>query len=188
MKHPLHQFRFCPKCGSENFRENNEKSKKCADCGFTYYFNSSAAVVAVIENAEGEILVATRAKDPAKGTFDLPGGFIDMHESGEDAIRREVHEETGLLITSAKYLFSIPNIYVYSGFEVQTVDLFFRCFVPDFQGLHPQDDVSELQFIPPDKLSPADFGLTSIKQGVEKLLREYQHTKKLHRNTIKEES
>ena len=188
MAHPLHQFRFCPKCGSSQFAENNEKSKKCADCGFVYYFNSSAAVVAVIENAAGEILVARRAKDPAKGTLDLPGGFIDMHETAEEAVRREVGEETNLRVTSSEYLFSIPNIYVYSGFEVQTVDLFFRCFVHDFQGLHPQDDVSELQFIPPDKLSPADFGLTSIKQGVEKLLREYQHTKKLHRNTIKEES
>lgn len=188
MAHPLYQFRFCPKCGSSQFAENNEKSKKCADCGFVYYFNSSAAVVAVIENAAGEILVARRAKDPAKGTLDLPGGFIDMHETAEEAVRREVGEETTLRVTSSEYLFSIPNIYVYSGFEVQTVDLFFRCFVHDFQGLHPQDDVSELQFILPDKLSPADFGLRSIRQGVEKLLREYQHTKKLDRNTIKEES
>lgn len=188
MNHPLHQFRFCPKCGSSQFAENNEKSKKCADCGFIYYFNSSAAVVAVIENVEGEILVARRAKDPAKGTLDLPGGFIDMHETAEEAIRREVGEETTLRVTSSEYLFSIPNIYVYSGFEVQTVDLFFRCLVHDFHGLHPHDDVSELQFIAPNKLSPADFGLTSIRQGVEKLLREYQHTKKLHRNTITEES
>ena len=170
MKHPLHQFRFCPKCGSENFRENNEKSKKCADCGFTYYFNSSAAVVAVIENAEGEILVATRAKDPAKGTFDLPGGFIDMHESGEDAIRREVHEETGLLITSAEYLFSIPNIYVYSGFEVHTLDMFFRCKSVNLSDLNAQDDVLELQFIARNKLNPADFGLMSIRKGIEKIL------------------
>ena len=86
MAHPLHQFRFCPKCGSSQFAENNEKSKKCADCGFVYYFNSSAAVVAVIENAAGEILVARRAKDPAKGTLDLPGGFIDMHETAEEAV------------------------------------------------------------------------------------------------------
>ena len=172
MPHPLHQFRFCPKCGSENFRENNEKSKKCADCGFTCYFNSSAAVVAVIENAEGEILVATRAKDPAKGTFDLPGGFIDMHESGEDAIRREVHEETGLLITSAEYLFSIPNIYVYSGFEVHTLDVFFRCKANNFSDLKAQDDVSELQFIARNKLNPADFGLDSIRKGIEKILEE----------------
>ncbi|MDD3788039.1 MAG: NUDIX domain-containing protein [Petrimonas sp.] len=170
MRHPLDQFHFCPKCGSKNFNVNNEKSKKCGDCGFTYYFNSSAAVVAVIENAEGEILVATRAKDPAKGTLDLPGGFIDMHETAEEAVAREVLEETGLSITSMQYLFSIPNIYVYSGFEVHTLDMFFRCNINDFNGLNAQDDVAELSFIKRKKLNPADFGLESVRKGIEKML------------------
>ena len=172
MKHPLHQFHFCLKCGSENFNENNLKSKKCADCGFTYYFNSSAAVVAVIENEKGEVLVARRAKDPAKGTYDLPGGFTDMYETAEEAVVREVREETGLLITSPKYLFSIPNIYVYSGFEVHTMDMFFQCSVLSFSGMSPMDDVSELFFIDKKQLNPADFGLVSIRKGIEIIVEE----------------
>ena len=40
--HPLELFKFCPVCGSPHFEIHNEKSKKCADCGFVYYFNSSA--------------------------------------------------------------------------------------------------------------------------------------------------
>jgi ADP-ribose pyrophosphatase YjhB (NUDIX family) len=172
MKHPLQQFLFCPQCGSPHFTENNEKSKRCADCGFVYYFNSSAAVVAVIENSKGEILVARRGKEPAKGTLDLPGGFVDLYETAEEAACREVAEETGLSVTSLQYLFSIPNIYVYSGFEVHTVDMFFRCRVSDFNGLQAQDDVSELQFIAPDRLNPAEFGLVSVQKAVEKLLSE----------------
>ncbi len=172
MKHPLQQFRFCPKCGSRQFIEHNEKSKKCSDCGFIYYFNSSAAVVAVIENNKGEILVARRAKDPAQGTLDLPGGFVDMHETAEEAVAREILEETRLSINSSEYLFSIPNIYLYSGFEVHTVDISFRCRVSEFNHLTPQDDVSELLFIALDRLNPADFGLVSIRKGVEKLLSE----------------
>jgi len=168
--HPLHQFHFCPKCGSNNFVENNEKSKKCTDCGFVYYFNSSAAVVAIIENEKNEILVATRVADPAKGTFDLPGGFIDMHETAEEAVCREVLEETGLQIHSVEYLFSIPNIYVYSGFEVHTVDMFFRCNTKNFSGLKANDDVAELQFIARNKLNPNDFGLISIRKGIEKIV------------------
>ena len=170
MTHPFHDFLFCPKCGSSRFRENNEKSKKCSDCGFTYYFNSSTAVVAVIENNKEEVLVARRAKDPAKGTLDLPGGFVDTFETAEEAMEREVMEETGLSIFSSQYLFSIPNIYLYSGFEVHTVDLFFQCKIDDFSGLKAQDDVSELLFIRREELEPADFGLISIQKAIKKIV------------------
>lgn len=167
--HPLSLFKFCPKCGSDKFNVNNEESKKCGSCGFTYYFNSSASIVAIIENAQDEVLVARRAKDPAKGTLDLPGGFAAMHETIEDTVRREILEETRLEIDSLQYLFSIPNIYVYSGFEVHTMDLFFECRIDDFSKMKAQDDVVELLFIPKKELNPKDFGLMSIKKGVEKL-------------------
>lgn len=77
MMHPLELFNYCPKCGSPRFEVNNEKSKRCADCGFVYYFNSSAATVAFILNDKNELLVCRRGKEPAKGTLDLSGGFID---------------------------------------------------------------------------------------------------------------
>ena len=88
MEHPLSQFKYCPKCGSIHFEINNEKSKRCADCGFVYYFNPSAATVALIMNEQNELLVCRRAKDPAKGTLDLPGGFIDMAETGEEVLKK----------------------------------------------------------------------------------------------------
>ena len=103
MEHPLSQFKYCPKCGSAHFDINNEKSKRCADCGFVYYFNPSAATVALIMNERNELLVCRRAKDPAKGTLDLPGGFIDMAETGEEGVTREVKEETGYTLTSYRF-------------------------------------------------------------------------------------
>jgi mutator protein MutT len=127
-------------------------------------------VVAVIENNKGEILVCRRANDPAKDTLDLPGGFIDMYETAEEAACREIKEETRLIVTSIEYLFSIPNIYLYSDFEVHTVDMFFKCKVDDFSELKAQDDVSELFFISPNELNPSDFGLISIRKGIEKFL------------------
>ena len=97
MKHPLAQFLYCPECGSPHFKVNNEKSKKCTDCGFVYYFNPSAATVALILNEKNELLVCRRAKEPAKGTLDLPGGFIDMNETGEEGVAREVLEADDLV-------------------------------------------------------------------------------------------
>ena len=83
MHHPLELFRYCPKCGSELFEVHNIKSKHCSNCGFTYYQNPSSATAAFILNSKGELLVVRRAKDPAKGTLDLPGGFVDNGETGE---------------------------------------------------------------------------------------------------------
>ena len=131
MEHPLAQFKFCPKCGSPRFEVHNGKSKHCADCGFTYYFNPSSATVALIQNGRGELLVCRRGKEPAKGTLDLPGGFVDMFETGEEGVIREVKEETGLDVQRTQYLFSLPNLYLYSGFLVHTLDMFFRCTVAD---------------------------------------------------------
>ncbi|MFR9166061.1 MAG: NUDIX hydrolase [Dysgonomonas sp.] len=168
--HPLSQFRYCPKCGSDRFVENNFKSKKCLSCGFVYYFNSCGATVAIIINKENELLVATRASDPAKGTFDLPGGFVDMYETAEEGVMREVKEETGLDVSRVEYLFSLPNIYVYSGFEVHTIDLFFLCHVGDTSKLDAEDDVAKLQFIKLEDIDPEQFGLNSVKTGIKKLL------------------
>lgn len=166
MLHPLHQFIYCPKCGANSFAERNEKAKHCTSCGFVYYFNPSAAVACFIRNAQGELLLVRRAKDPAKGTLDLPGGFTDMHESAEEAARREVKEETGLVVTNCRYLFSLPNIYPYAGFDVHTVDLFFECLTDTFDGVCAEDDAAEIIILSPDKIHPDDFGLQSIKEAV----------------------
>lgn len=167
--HPLSQFKYCPKCGSDKFVENNIKSKRCEKCGFVYYFNSCAATVAVIINEKKELLVATRAHEPVKGTFDLPGGFVDMYETGEAAMSREVKEETGLDVDEMKYLFSVPNVYVYSGFEVHTLDLVYLCKVTDTHVLKAEDDVAKLEFIKISELNPDLFGLLSIKEVIQKI-------------------
>ncbi|NDW17360.1 NUDIX domain-containing protein [Dysgonomonas sp. 216] len=168
--HPLSQFKYCPKCGSVRFIENNFKSKKCEDCKFVYYFNSCGATVALIVNDNNELLVATRAHEPAKGTLDMPGGFVDMDETAEQAVIREVKEETGLDITNPKYLFSLPNIYVYSGFEVHTIDMFFVCLLSGAYSLKADDDVAKLEFMKLSEIKPELFGLKSVKLGIEKIL------------------
>ena len=94
--HPLEVFRFCPKCGSQDFKIHNALSRHCANCGFTFYQNPRASTAAFILNDKGELLVATRGKEPAKGTLDLPGGFVDNDENAEEGMVREIKEETGL--------------------------------------------------------------------------------------------
>lgn len=172
MSHPLTKFRFCPVCGSPHFEEQNFKAKQCRTCGFTYYFNPSAATVALITNERGELLVCRRAKEPAKGTLDLPGGFLDMDETGEEGVAREVLEETGLTVTRADYLFSLPNTYLYSDFLVHTLDQFFRCTVADPSPLRAADDVASASWLPLSQIRPEEFGLHSVRAGIIRFLKE----------------
>ena len=95
--HVLDKFKYCPACGSSGFEEQDEKSKRCKRCGFEYYLNPSAAVAAFILNSRGQLLTLRRSKAPAKGTLDLPGGFVDIGENINEALMREVKEETGLI-------------------------------------------------------------------------------------------
>lgn len=169
MSHPLDIFRHCPVCGKEGFAINNVKSKRCEGCGFVLYFNAISATVAVIMNEKDEILVARRAKEPAKGTLDLPGGFADSMETAEEAVTREVLEESGLRVTETKYLFSLPNKYLYSGFEEHTLDMFFLCRVESGNCPIANDDVEELAWMSLDDIRPELFGLQSIRRGIELL-------------------
>lgn len=170
MPHPLHLFRHCPRCGCDAFSENDERSKRCASCNFVFYHNASAATVAVIIDEQGRLLITRRALEPAKGTLDLPGGFVDPGESIEDGCLREVLEETGAEAILERYLFSLPNTYRFSDFDVHTTDAFFLVKIKPGHKLRPNDDAAELFWCEPHRLSPDDFGLQSIREGVRRLL------------------
>lgn len=176
-EHPLTRFACCPVCGSRRFVVNNFKSKRCQDCGFTYYANPCSATAAFMVNDLGELLVVRRAKEPAKGTLDLPGGFVDMGETVEQGMRREIKEETGLDVGDIQYLFSSPNVYQYSGMGIHTLDMDF--LVPlhgDAEAIKQQvkadDDAAEALWIALADINPDDFGLTSIRNAVIRFLSE----------------
>ncbi|NYF36900.1 NUDIX domain-containing protein [Stenotrophomonas sp. JAI102] len=59
---------------------------------------------AVIQRADGAILLVQRGRQPEQGHWGLPGGKVDFMEKVEDAVVREVLEETGLEVTVERLL------------------------------------------------------------------------------------
>lgn len=157
-------------CGSHHFVANGATSKKCENCGFEYFMNPSASNVAIIKNSKGEILVERRKQEPAKGTLDLPGGFTQIGETSEEGVKREVMEETGLEVTASKYLFSLPNVYRYSGIDIHTLDMFYLCEVADDTVVAAADDAAECMWLSPDDIHTEQFGLRSVRWGLIKFL------------------
>ncbi len=174
MAHFLDKFRYCPVCGSSRFEINNVKSKKCDDCGFIYYANPSSATVALILNEKDELLVVRRKNAPGKGMLDMPGGFIDMYETGEEGVAREVKEETGLDAIETTYLFSYPNTYPYSDFLVHTLDMFYMVKVGSLSHIEAMDDAAAYYWIPLQELDIDQFAFDSIKKGLQRFVQTYE--------------
>lgn len=114
--------------------------------------------VVVLFNDKGEVLLEERADD---GFFDFPGGGIDLKESAEDAARRELKEETGLIADELElfkvYSGEITHYVYFNGDEIYGVDLVYIC--RKYHGeLKPQlEEVRSLKFYDlknlPEKMS-----------------------------------
>lgn len=168
--HPVNVLKFCPKCGSAHFTATSDRSFKCEDCSFNYYINSAAAVAVLLFNDQGELLFTRRAIDPHFGKLDLPGGFIDPMETGEQAAIREIQEELGITVHSLRYFGSFPNEYVFSGYSVFTLDLAFQARAESFSQMTAMDDISSFEFIKPQEVDMKELPSISMKNIVNELI------------------
>lgn len=164
--HPLQVLKYCPKCGSVDFKASGERSLKCQYCGFHFFINSAAAVAALVTNENGELMLVTRGVEPNYGKLDLPGGFIDPLETAENAVERELYEELGLEVESMEYLGSAPNEYVFSAYSVFTLDMAFLAKAKSLDNLKPMDDILAYKFYTKDTVNFDDIPAPSIKQFV----------------------
>lgn len=133
-----HAFHFCPRCGAKHDAPGTIPFR-CHACDLTLYFGPVSAVGGLVLNQDNELLLVRRARNPGKGMWGLPGGFVDRDETAEGALRREVFEETGLEIRDPCMTISHPNLYKYGGVAVPVLDLFFTCYVVEAEALHLSD-------------------------------------------------
>ena len=154
MSHVLDKFQFARFAALIISKSTTSKSKKCKDCGFSYYLNPSSATVALILNSKEELLVVRRKKDPAKGALDLPGGFVDMDETGEERYGKRGKEKLDLMQPRLSISSAIQIFYLYSGFMVHTLDMFYEVKVKDDTHIEAMDDAEESFWIPLSRLNP----------------------------------
>ena len=166
----LNHYHYCPACGSSDFRISGPRNLLCEACGYRHFVNASASVAVWITDNQDNVLICRRRFMPAAGTLDLPGGFVEPGETAEEAVCREVMEETHLRVANPEYAFTLPNMYHYGGAVIPTLDLFFRCRINESTLIKAGDDAEACQWIHWKKIDPAHFGLTSVRQGVQRFL------------------
>jgi ADP-ribose pyrophosphatase len=117
------------------------------------------------------VLLLVRGKDPGKGKYGLPGGFVDPGETAEEALAREVQEEIGLTVRSQTYLTSFPNQYVFGGFTLPVTDLFFVMEVQSFDPIRTVDgEIDDWHFCHPGRRELNRMAFESNRKALEVFL------------------
>ena len=98
--------KFCGICGGHMHFHTNI-SKRCEMCGKEVWPQLATAVIVLIRRGKDEILLA-RARNFRSDFFGLIAGFVETGETLEEAVKREVMEETGIRIKNIRYFASQP--------------------------------------------------------------------------------
>ena len=165
---PQEVFRFCPRCGSEGLRPRENNLLSCGACGLEYFINPVMAVSAIIVDRSGRILLVRRARDPMRGKLDLPGGFVDLEESVEDALKREIKEELDIVLDGHDYFMSHPNNYHFGGITYFTIELAFICRVSEHRDIALSDEIEDYVLARPGDIKPEDIAFPSTGAMLER--------------------
>lgn len=166
---PLQSFRYCPRCGEADPVIDSPRSIRCPACEFRYFVNSAATVCGFVFCGD-QLILTQRAKDPQKGFYDFPGGFMEWGESAEQALHREIAEELGIQIHSLAYVCSNANDYPYADVLYKLADFYFLCRTDDISNLQPQDDVASVLLVDPYAVDTSLFSFPSVCAAHAKLL------------------
>ena len=88
---------YCSKCGQKNNfgKIDGRERYHCPECKTIHYQNPKPTATLILPK-EDTILFVRRAFEPEKGSWSLPGGFLELGETLEEGAKRELKEETNL--------------------------------------------------------------------------------------------
>lgn len=108
----LHLYRwyasvqFCGCCGSQTEHDKSQRMMRCPTCGNLMFPKISPAIIVAV--TDGERLLLTKYAGRKTAAYALVAGFIEIGETAEECVAREVFEETGLHIKDIRYYGSQP--------------------------------------------------------------------------------
>jgi ADP-ribose pyrophosphatase YjhB (NUDIX family) len=168
-KPPSAFFHYCPRCGGRQATQPDGGIRfRCGACGFLYFFNPAIAVAAIIVDESRRALFIRRAKDPARGKLAIPGGFVGIGETAEQALRREVREEVGLELGLLRFLSSHPNTYQYEEVAYPVVDLFFVAAAQSHLRARALDGVASFTWEDPVAVNLDEMAFPSMRDALER--------------------
>ncbi|WP_258879888.1 NAD(+) diphosphatase [Clostridium estertheticum] len=97
---------YCGRCGTLTQNVNGERAKKCPKCGLSNYPRISPAIIVAVVR-DGKLLLAHNLQFP-KDLYSVVSGFLEVGETFEECVVREVEEETGITVKNISYFGNQP--------------------------------------------------------------------------------
>lgn len=160
------EYNYCSKCGRH--LEKKLELPFCSKCEITYWRNAKPCA-SVLPIKDGMVLLAIRANEPHKGSFDIIGGFMEANELPEVAALREAREETGLEMKIISLLGFYNDEYGAGGDRTLNIH-----YIAEVIGgkERAMDDVAELRWVEIDK-APLNDGFKNTQDGLRDLQKWY---------------
>ena len=152
--------RFCGGCGAKTEPSLKERALVCPSCGQTEYPKISPAVIVAITN--GDKLLMSRYARGAYRNYALIAGFVEIGESLEGALEREVMEEVGLRVKDISYFGSQPW-----GFSDSVISGFFVKLDGKDNIYLDENELSEAVWLSRDEIPPQDSDISITAAMIE---------------------
>ncbi|QTA86096.1 NAD(+) diphosphatase [Desulfonema magnum] len=92
---------YCSRCGASTEKKHDERAKICPECGLVNYPRISPAIIVAITKND-QILLARANHFPTK-LYSVIAGYVELGESLEECVRREIREEVGIEVKNIRY-------------------------------------------------------------------------------------
>ena len=150
------EFKFCPMCSTElAVRQLGGRDRRvCPACGYIHWRNPGVGAAVLVRDQEGRVLLIRRAPGSTKpGLWAIPAGYVDYGEDVRQAARREMCEETGLIVEVGEAVFVASNFHDPGKL---TVGIWFAGTVTG-GTLEAGDDADDAGYFALDDLPPLAF-------------------------------
>jgi NAD+ diphosphatase len=131
--HMTQSQRFCPICGGRNYFNHNQFAMQCNECRTLHYPRIFPCIIVAVRKGR-QILLAQHPRHRS-GMYTVIAGFLEVGETLEQCVAREVQEETGIRVKNIRYHGSQPWAFPSN---------MMMAFLADYESGEIKPDYSEL--------------------------------------------
>ena len=149
--------RFCGRCGAPTVHDNKERMMRCPECGNMIFPKIAPAVIIAV--TDGDRILMSKYAGRAYTRYALLAGFVEIGETAEQTVQREVMEEVGLRVKNVRYYKTQPW-----GIESDLL-LGYFCDLDGDDTIHlDRNELARAEWYPRDAMPVEDDGISLTRE------------------------